>query len=131
MATEAQFQTRFLKWVARNWDTNNSYAWELKVSKTNSIPFDAVKLHQIHGLKMKRIIHKIPDTGYEQKFYDCYQIVRKEAYVCIMFNCNKRGQHKFYMIPVDAFEAESIISSRRSLTEIQACRIGDAYNLDE
>lgn len=129
MKKESDFQTRFSRWVYHNW--NKSTAFELKLSKKDSIPFSNVQEHQIAALlaaKHGKSYHKISDESRGQKPYDCYMIAGGDAYVVIMFYL-ERGDRTFYMIDIDTFVEESKTSKRRSLTKKRAEEIGTSYSL--
>lgn len=125
---ESIFQTRFSKWVKHVY--KKSAAFELKLTKSKSLPFDAVQPHQLQALKNAKhtqLFYKIPDAGFSQKPFDCFSLSGVPTYVVVMFYT--RGCKTFYMIDVDDFEAASKSSKRRSLLEEVAERIGQKYLL--
>lgn len=125
---EKDFQSEFNKYL--KYVHKETGAYELKLSKSDSIPFDAVKPHQVQALynaKHSHIIYKITDTGYAQKPFDCFALVGVPAYVVIMFY--ERGQKEFFMIDVDKWKEEYESSKRRSLTVDRAREIGVAHYL--
>ena len=114
---EAAFNTYFLKWVKANFQ--KTAAFELKQTKTDSIPFSALKLHQEKALfyaKHEHLTWKIPDCGF-QNVFDCFSLYRVPAYVVIKY------PEKFYLIDIDSWTAERDISMRKSLTEDRAKEI--------
>ena len=122
MTSEASFQTAFTRWAKYNLPC--STACELKLEKGNSLPFSAVKEHQIRNLLIVKhggFGYKIPDVGYGQKPFDFFTL-KGDAYIVIMFY--KKGQKEFVMIDVETFVTESERSERRSLTEERAKEIG-------
>lgn len=124
---EKDFQTEFNKWLKIVF--RGTGAFELKLSKTNSIPFSDVKQHQKDALfhaKHGTLAYKIPDDTYSQKPFDCFVLTEVHACVAIMFN--GKGKN-FYLIDVDAWIAEERLSARRSLTETRAAEIGSKYDL--
>lgn len=140
--TEAQFQTKFNRWLRNHKDPGlkmnfttgefscgnmflTSLALELKLTKTKSLPFSALKEHQRHALLTAsngRLIYKIPDDSVGQKPFDCFCITNASSWVVIMFYT--RGCKTFYMIPIDVWVKEEKTSKRKSLTEERANEIG-------
>ena len=96
-----------------------SGAFELKQTETNSIPFSSVVEHQVSSLLQAKhgvLVFKIPDVGYRNPF-DCFCLSNMPAYVVIKypdFNC---------MIDIDDWVFESMVSERRSLTDVRAKEI--------
>jgi penicillin-binding protein-related factor A (putative recombinase) len=126
---EKNFQVLFNKFLINRFQ--GSGAFELKLSKTNSLPFDSVKEHQLHALNMakyKSLVFKIPDLGLQNPC-DVLKLENVPAYVVVMYY--KRGQKDFYMIDIDAFMTEMNISERKSLTPDRAGKIGTKYTLGE
>ena len=90
----------------------------MKITKTSSLPFDAVKEHQVRALwlsKHRKINYKIPDDSMGQKPFDCFVLKGVEAYVVVMFYV--RGCKDFYMIDIDDFIQLKKTSTRKSFTE--------------
>ncbi len=119
--TERDFQRRFTRWCKYN--INKTSVFELKFCKDKSLPFSAVKEHQIEGLAAakKKMVYKIPDLGMQNPF-DCLCVTGAEAYIVIMFY--KRGQKKFYMIELEDFLHMKGIFNRKSITEDMAKQYG-------
>lgn len=116
MQCEADFQTKFTRWAKNNF--KDTAVFELKFSKTLSIPFSAVKDHQIANLlsaKHRQISYKIPDVGYDQKPFDCFCIARAKAYVVLMYY-NSKNKKEFYMFDIDEFVHLKETHHRKSLT---------------
>ena len=117
-----------------------SEVWELKYTKGNSIPFDAVKEHQIDALlaaKWNGLYHKLTDPpvfyGQQTRFnvkrpFDCMFIKMVDAYVLIWFY-KPRAPKVFVKIDVEEFLAEKHRSLRKSLTEEMALKIGTAVSI--
>lgn len=107
---EKNFQITFNHWLKEVYKHNG--AFELKQTKTNSLPFDAVKEHQIWGLLAVRhqtLVLKLPDVGMQMPF-DCFCMTEQPAFVVIKY---PKG---VAIIPIDIFVMESSRSKRRSLT---------------
>lgn len=122
---EKNFQSKFNRWLQNRYEGNGVF--ELKLVKRNSLPFDAVKEHQLHALQMAKyqsVVYKIEDGSFSQKPFDCFKITCP-SFVVVMFY--KRSQNCFYMIDIDKFLTEKVISKRKSLTEERAWDIGQCY----
>lgn len=121
---EQAFQSEFNRWLKYNF--NETAAFELKVTEGSSVPFEAVKIHQLQNLKNvkhRKTIYKIPDDSAQQKPFDCFCIAKEKAYVVIRFLRSDRSKG-FYMIDIDDFDREAVTSTRKSLTEDRAGEIG-------
>lgn len=119
--TEADLQTRFSKWVRKN--INFTIAYELKISKTNRLPFDRLAEHQKLALlqaKNKTLCYKIPDVGIARKPFDGFCINGCPSVVGVMFYTP--GAKKVYLIDIDDYLEESKGKSK-SLTEEVANKI--------
>jgi len=128
---ESIFQTIFNKWLKYNWSKTG--AFELKISKNQSLPFNSVKEHQIQALlnvKHRNIAYKIADDSIGYKPFDSFFLKKEDAWVVIFFY-NKLGKKKFYMIDVDVWVKEQSISKRKSITEERAAEIGLTCLLDK
>jgi len=119
---ERDMQTKFNKYCRHN--IKETSVFELKITKTKSLSFSAVKPHQIHGLQVaqKKLIYKIEDVGLSTKPFDSFCIAGAKAYVVVMFYT--RGCKTFYMITIGSWVNETEVSSRKSLTESRANEIG-------
>lgn len=102
-----------------------SCAFELKIVKGKSMPFNKVALHQVHNLKLaqKALVYKIADVGLAPKPFDCFYLKEALAYVVIWFY-KPRQPKECILIEVNTFERESLLSKRRSLTEARAKELG-------
>lgn len=117
-----------------------SEVWELKYTKGNSIPFDAVKEHQIDALlaaKWNGLYHKLTDPpifpGMQTRFnakrpFDCMFIKMVDAYV-VLWYFKPRKPKVFIKIDIETFLAEKHKSTRKSLTEEAALQIGEAVSI--
>lgn len=128
--TEADFQSKFTRWIKPR--MKGSAVFELKICKAYALPFSAVKEHQLAALsaaKHDSVFYKIPDSGYDQKPFDCFMMGGTKAYVVIMWY-TERGDDAFYMIDIDAFLKEKQNSKRLSLTQERAEEIGMEFHLN-
>jgi len=110
---------------------NETLALECKICKGKSLPFEAVKEHQVSALYLAKhglMNFKIPDCGFDQKPFDLFMLARAKAYV-VIFWYTKRGQRDMTWIDVDIWLEEKQKSDRKSLTFERACEIGNLYQL--
>lgn len=124
---EKDFQTEFNRWLKIIY--RRTGVFELKISKTSSIPFSDVKPHQesaLYAAKHGTLAYKIPDDTYSQKPFDCFAVTEVPAFVVVMFNA--KSSH-FYMIEIESWMQAKRDSSRKSLTEAEASNIGSKYDL--
>ena len=130
MATdEASRTTLFLKYAKLF--LNESFVFEAKICKELSIPFDAVKDHQVSALyqaKHGTFNHKIADGGYSPLPFDGFQMKMMPSYV-IIFWYQHRNDKRFTMIDIDMFCEEKRISARKSLLYERSCEIGRCLEL--
>jgi len=114
---EKDFQTHFNKWCKHY--VQYTSAFELKVSKGKSLPFNALQEHQKNALLIAKhgvLVWKIPDAGYQNPF-DSFVMRGVGAYVVIAFRDQKKV---FYLIDIDDWCNEEKISKRKSITEERA-----------
>lgn len=101
--------TVFRKWLQKK---GINAVFEIKYTTKDSIPFDAVKEHQLWSLLTVRnntFVYKIPDMG-EKAPFDMFSMKQMPAYVVLKY---PRG---VAIIPIDVWCLESSRSKRRSLT---------------
>jgi len=127
---EKQLQVILTNYLKDN-PPNKTAVYELKICKSNAMPFDQVKEHQVEALlqaKHGNLYHKISDSpifaGHKTRFtkpkpFDCLNIYKAEAYVVICYY-KLRQKKEFLFIDIDDFVKEKEISSRKSLTEERA-----------
>ncbi len=120
--TEANIQTLFSKYM-NNMLPCGTCAYELKLVKGKSKPFDCVAEHQIKALlsvEVGRFYYKIPDTaaisGYTSpKPFDCMTMAGK-AYVVPVFYI-PRKRKTAYLIKVADWIGMQENADRKSFTE--------------
>ena len=124
---EKQLQTIFGNYLKENPPCKNA-VYELKICKSNAMPFNQVKEHQIVALQQAKngnLYHKIADSPWgttskhrftAKKPFDCMNIYKAEAYVVICYY-KLRQKKEFIFIDVDDFVNEANNSDRKSLTE--------------
>ena len=124
---EQTFTTKFQKWLKYEWLDSNAY-FELKSSEPDqlSIPFSSVKEHQARNLKLKRIIHKFSDAFRTGTMFDII-LCEGKGYVVLYFW--RKGNKEFFIIPIDKWEIEQVISKRKSITEEKARQLSGSYFL--
>jgi penicillin-binding protein-related factor A (putative recombinase) len=132
--TESDMQTLFRKHIEKH-PPINSEVFELKICKGTSLPFDALKEHQISALKDAQInglFHKLTDPpifyGGQMRFnvprpFDCMYLKNVQAFVILWFY-KPRTPKIFIKIPIlDWLDLQSK-SERKSITEQMAKEIG-------
>lgn len=114
MKREASFNTFFNHWLKEVWQETG--AFELKQSQTESLPFSALKDHQLQALlhtKHGTFVFKIPDLGVQNPF-DAFSLSEEKAFVVVKY------PRFFCLIDIDVWFSESSSSIRRSLTSARA-----------
>lgn len=115
---EAHFGGKFRAWLRAH--PRSSGAFELKQTRTNSIPFSAVMEHQIDALmavKNGGLLYKAPDDSAGVKPFDFFYLRNEPAYIVIKFpRC-------FVGIDVETWVREQERSMRKSLTVSRAKEI--------
>lgn len=123
---EKDVQTKFTRWLKKY---KQPGGYELKICKTKSMPFSAVKEHQVHFLvktQVEGIAHKLSDFTPGLKPYDCF-FLHAPAYVVVAFW--EPRNLRVYMINIDDFLEMRDCSKRKSLTETMARAAGRTINL--
>ena len=126
---EAKRTTLFGKWARAKWP--ETFAFEAKIVKGPSMPYNAIKPHQIDRLffvKHKKLFYKISDFSPEQKPFDGFMLVGEAAYL-VIFWYQSLGDRRFTMIDVDDWIKETQESDRKSLTYERSCQIGQCLEL--
>lgn len=124
---ESQIQTEFSK-VCRM-----PGCFELKIVKTSSMPYGAVKPHQIDALLLAKgsgLFHKITDQPWLKnrkaytlkKPFDCFFVQNYPAYVGICFY-EPRKPRELILIDIDDFVKARDTDTRKSLTKEKALSI--------
>jgi len=127
---EKQLQTKFAHWLSTTTGKEfvskfESCAFELKTTKTNSLPFSRFAEHQLRALdlaKNNQLYYKIPDMGLSPKPFDCFVLSNANSFVVCFFNCDQRGVKDFYIIELENLQKE--MQKAKSLTKIRAKEIG-------
>ena len=116
---------------------NLTAAYELKLEKGTSMPFNKVKEHQIIGLKQAKsggLFHKFVDMPHfkgagfrfdSTKPCDCVVINHAKAYVGICFYVPRKPK-EVILIDIDDFVKEMETSKRKSLTKERAKEISES-----
>lgn len=118
---EKDFQILFNKWCKHL--GLGTAAYELKLARTDSLPFDALAEHQknaLHNAKHGKVVFKIPDAGFTNPF-DSFVLEGVPAYVVIMYLRHKK---EFMLIDIDVWLNEQQLSDRKSITYERAKEIG-------
>lgn len=131
---EAQFQTKFGRWVQYAYK-GPTFAFELKRSLTDSLPYSEIKDHQFQSLKNTQssagMYYKIPDDSRSFKPLDGVFLRDEWAYLCVAYGTRLQG---FYMIDIVALlrHYQSRPATGRgatSLTEDHAKLLGQYHEL--
>lgn len=117
---EAEFSTKFFKWAYYEWPDDKPAYWELKVSRTNALPFSAVSEKQLMNLAIKKFGHKFSDFDRMGTPFDGVTFCGK-GYVVIQYY--RPRNKEFFIIPLDTFMKEKATSERKSLLESRAREI--------
>ena len=130
---ESHFQTLFGNYI-RTHKFQKSAVFELKISKSTSLPFNVVKDHQIQALQAvtgEGFYYKITDPpifgNMQTRFnaprpFDCMLLKEIKAFIVIVFY-HPRKPKQFIFIPISTFLYERDSSHRKSLTEKRALEI--------
>lgn len=136
--TERGMQTYFGQHM-KKFPPQTSEAYELKICKDPSLPFNVVKPHQIEGLlkaENEALYHRVTDQPWTpqmqyaftlKKPFDCLVLVKVKSYVVVWFY-KPRKPKIFIKIPIKAWVAEEGLSNRKSITEQRALEIGEAFH---
>lgn len=119
MKREAKWQTIFNQYL-RQVGSNGYGYYELKQTRTDSIPFKNVKDHQIDSLLASHqngLIWKWSDQDQREKPVDCGSFPPLQSYIVIKF------PDGFYVITIKDFIKERDTSDRESLTKENAFKI--------
>lgn len=100
-------------------------AIEVKITKTNRLPFSSVPDHQEHALAQPWY-YKIPDVGRAKKPLD---IVFKRNHAPLVVVYYKPRGTTIVEIPIRTFLAEKYCSQEKSLTLARACEIGTIIHI--
>lgn len=114
MRREAQFQILFKRWLTARWG-DDSAAFELKRTQEDSLPFNALEIHQKENLiraSMGFFYYKIPDDSIGQKPFDCFVLSRAKAYVVIAFGVRLK---EFFLIPIEVWIELERNATRKSI----------------
>lgn len=131
---ERNFQSEFTQWMRgegrRHFE--RSTAFELKLSKTKSIRFDAVAEHQRDALVSvgSGLYHKITDQPWikdrpysytAKKPFDCF-LITGDAFVVVMF-WEPRVKKMVYFIHIGDWLRAEAQSSKKSVIEDECANI--------
>jgi len=120
---EKDFQVLLTKWFKVH--NRECGGLEAKICST-ALPFSAVKEHQVNALlrvSLGTFVHKISDFSPGLKPFDMVFLHKTVAYVGVLY----WKAHKYkeaYLIPIESFLLEKSRSTRKSLTNEAAARIG-------
>ena len=124
MAKEKDFQIYFNKWLKHVHCKTG--AFELKLSRSDSLPYSSVAPHQIDALLQAKhgiLVFKLPDVGYQNPF-DTFSLSGVPAFIVIKFV--KSG--RIYGLDIDDFIKLRDGSSRKSITESE-CQVINTFEV--
>lgn len=141
---EKNFQSEFTAWI-RECAPGRSAAYELKLEKGTSFPFNRLADHQIEALQRAKgpgLYHKISDLPLRSfaeqgakmmrfgkpKPFDCFFLCQAEAWLVLLFYV-PRAKKEMLFIDIDAFLKERSIATRKSLTIERARAISSKVEL--
>lgn len=116
---EQKFQSLFKRWLQAGW-TGQSAVFELKRTLTDTLPFSALKEHQIDGLLRAQgtgVYYKLSDETSSQKPFDCFFIRNAVGYVAIAYGPKLTS---FYLIPINNWIKYTKTAKAKSLSRIGA-----------
>jgi len=153
---EKDFQRIFSRWVKNNakyvgdnfGGIGGNCVFELKMAKTKSIRFDVVAEHQMQALMGANgrdipCYHKINDMPFikdnprsrftNPKPFDCFFLSDVSAKVVVFFYKagQKRAEREMIVIDVYDWLNKAEMSSKKSMTEMEAREIGRAVKFDD
>jgi hypothetical protein len=120
---EADFTLTFRHWLKANRDSFGCAAFELKQTRSCSLPFSDVQEHQIDALLAAKsgqgILYKAPDDSRGIKPFDLFYLKASDAFIVIKY------PGYFFIIDVHRFIEERDSSDRKSLTSLRAMQIAN------
>lgn len=138
---ESGMQTIFGKYLKAHLPQQNE-VYELKMTSGISIPFSAVRKHQVENLQKVEageFYYKIPDQpvsygiGSKYRFnipkpFDCLSVVDAKAYVVVWFY-KPRKEKVFIKMRIKDFLEMKKYSKRKSFTEEMALQAGKPISM--
>ncbi len=118
---EQIFTTQLLKWIRAKNFISDSCAIEVKVTETNTIPFSAVKMHQVLALQQVKggqLAIKLTDDSMGKKPFDLFVLKKAKASLVLAF-ITPRKNTRFWVIDIDLWDEArlaGIKSKKKSLT---------------
>lgn len=109
---EAKMTTKLIHWLRSDQCSLVSCAIEIKICRSNSLSFNAVKDHQISALQIANtgcLVWKIPDSGFSNPF-DLFILKEVPAYLVIIH------EKTAYFIPIKVYTQFAEFAMRKSMT---------------
>ena len=138
---EKHMQSIFGKYLKAHLPQQNE-VYELKMTSGTSIPFKAVREHQVENLRVaeeKDFYHKIADQpvsygiGSKYRFtipkpFDCLSMTKSKAYVVVWFY-KPRKEKVFIKMRIKDFLEMKKYAKRKSFTEEMALQAGEPISM--
>ena len=124
---ESDYQVLFKHYLEKERPLTATY--ELKICHGNALPFSAVKEHQVNALleaEEKGFYHKISDSSFGLKPFDCLFLSDPRAFVAILYHI-PRKRKKMAIIPIQTFLHEKECSESKSLSFKRAGKIAEIF----
>lgn len=134
---EKDMQTLFGNYLKKNLPFE-SEAYELKITSGNSLPFNAVKKHQIKALldaEGEGLYHRLTDQPWMKdrpysytlkKPFDCLCLVKAKGYLIIWFY-KPRKPKVFFKMRIQDFLRLKESTKRKSMTEKMAFIVSSKF----
>jgi len=137
---EKHMQSIFGKYLKEHLPQQNE-VYELKMTSGTSIPFNAVREHQVENLQKaeeKDFYHRITDQpvsyyGSKARFtlrkpFDCLSMAKSKAYVVVWFY-KPRKEKVFIKMRIEDFLRMKKYAKRKSFTEEMALEAGKPISM--
>ena len=121
---EKNFRSLFTKWLKKY--AEETFVYELKITKRDTLPFSKFQAHQLPALynaKHSILAHKISDSAIGYKPFDGAVWRNCPAYVGIMFY-KPRMKKVCYLLDIDVVMKLKDTPKKRSISEVDCILLG-------
>lgn len=101
--------------------------WEVKITKSNAIPFAGFADHQISSLlkaRKQRLNYKIQDVGIARKPFDGFTVEKSPAWCILCYPSPMAPGYTAYAVDVIDWYQERRTCGRKSITKERAKELG-------